>query len=174
MFLLFTLYTCILISIFRCAKASLCPSSSVCRLVGWLVGRVTHSLDDPHVAPYWPTWPCSPWFEFHSYPLPNDSENWPCLAFAEKVLKFGSNSMGFSIQGLRKMLTYLFPTISCSFPPRIECDDVNFCLRFTFFLVRPYSQWTKHNRYPYLMVFFAKYWMWRYQFLSSFHYSIFY
>ena len=34
----------------------LCPS------VGWLVGRsvgwsVTHSFDDPHVAPYWPTWP---------------------------------------------------------------------------------------------------------------------
>ena len=30
--------------------------------VGWLVGRsvgrVTHSFDDPHVAPYWPTWPC--------------------------------------------------------------------------------------------------------------------
>ena len=27
----------------------LCPS----------VGRsVTHSFDDPHVAPYWPTWPC--------------------------------------------------------------------------------------------------------------------
>ena len=28
-------------------------------LVGWSVGRVTHSLDDPHVVPYWPTWPCS-------------------------------------------------------------------------------------------------------------------
>ena len=27
-------------------------------LVGWLVGRVMHSFDDPHVAPYWPTWPC--------------------------------------------------------------------------------------------------------------------
>ena len=27
--------------------------------VGWLVGRVRHSFDDPHVAPYWPTWPCS-------------------------------------------------------------------------------------------------------------------
>ena len=28
---------------------------SVC----WLVGlSVTHSFDDPHVAPYWPTWPC--------------------------------------------------------------------------------------------------------------------
>ena len=31
-------------------------------LYNWLspsVGRlVTHSLDDPHVAPYWPTWPC--------------------------------------------------------------------------------------------------------------------
>ena len=31
----------------------LCPS--VGRSVGW----VTHSFDDPHVAPYWPTWPCS-------------------------------------------------------------------------------------------------------------------
>ena len=32
------------------------------RSVGWLVGRsvgwsVTHSFDDPHVAPYWPSWP---------------------------------------------------------------------------------------------------------------------
>ena len=26
--------------------------------IGWLVCRVTHSFDDPHVAPYWPTWPC--------------------------------------------------------------------------------------------------------------------
>ena len=27
--------------------------------VGLSVGRsVTHSFDDPHVAPYWPTWPC--------------------------------------------------------------------------------------------------------------------
>ena len=24
----------------------------------WLVGRITHLFDDPHVAPYWPTWPC--------------------------------------------------------------------------------------------------------------------
>ena len=31
----------------------------LCPLVGWLVGRVTHSFDDPHVAPYWPTWPRS-------------------------------------------------------------------------------------------------------------------
>ena len=35
---------------------------SVGRSVGWLVGRsvgrVTHSFDDPHVAPYWATWPC--------------------------------------------------------------------------------------------------------------------
>ena len=32
---------------------------SVGWLVGWLVGlSVTHSFDDPHVAPYWPTWPC--------------------------------------------------------------------------------------------------------------------
>ena len=30
----------------------------LCRSVGWSVCRsVTHSLDDPHVAPYWPTWP---------------------------------------------------------------------------------------------------------------------
>ena len=27
--------------------------------VGWGVGRGKHSFDDPHVAPYWPTWPCS-------------------------------------------------------------------------------------------------------------------
>ena len=32
----------------------LCPS------VGLSVGRVTHSFNDPHVAPYWPTWPCFP------------------------------------------------------------------------------------------------------------------
>ena len=35
----------------------------LCLSVGWLVGRsvgrVTHSFDDQHVAPYWPTWPCS-------------------------------------------------------------------------------------------------------------------
>ena len=30
------------------------------RSVGWSVGwSVTHSFDDPHVAPYCPTWPCS-------------------------------------------------------------------------------------------------------------------
>ena len=34
-----------------------CPS--VGWLVGWLVGlSVTHLFNDPHVAPYWPTWPC--------------------------------------------------------------------------------------------------------------------
>ena len=41
---------------------SLCPS------VGWFFGRsvcgVTHLFDDPHVAPYWPTWPCE-WFLRH-------------------------------------------------------------------------------------------------------------
>ena len=31
----------------------LCPS--VCLSVCW---SVTHSFDDPDVAPYWPTWPC--------------------------------------------------------------------------------------------------------------------
>ena len=31
----------------------------VWRTVGLSVGRVTYSFDDPHVAPYWPTWPCS-------------------------------------------------------------------------------------------------------------------
>ena len=38
----------------------LCPlvGWSVGLLVGRTVGRVTHSFDDPHVAPYWPTWPC--------------------------------------------------------------------------------------------------------------------
>ena len=30
----------------------------LCLSVGWSVGRVTRSFDDPHVAPYWPTWPC--------------------------------------------------------------------------------------------------------------------
>ena len=35
----------------------LCPS--VGRSVGRSVGlSVTHSFDNPHVAPYWPTWPC--------------------------------------------------------------------------------------------------------------------
>jgi len=33
---------------------------SVGWLVGLSVGRVTHSFDDPHVAPYWPPWPCFP------------------------------------------------------------------------------------------------------------------
>ena len=30
----------------------------LCPLVGWSVCRVKHSFDDPHAAPYWPTWPC--------------------------------------------------------------------------------------------------------------------
>ena len=31
----------------------------LCLLVGWSVYLlVTHLFDDPHVAPYWPTWPC--------------------------------------------------------------------------------------------------------------------
>ena len=34
-------------------------TGSVRRLVGLLVClSVTHSFDDQHVAPYWPTWPC--------------------------------------------------------------------------------------------------------------------
>ena len=38
----------------------LCRSvvQSVGHLVGQSVGGVTHSFNDPHVAPYWPTWPC--------------------------------------------------------------------------------------------------------------------
>ena len=40
----------------------LCPTIGwsvgwLIRLVGRLVGWVTHSFDDSHVAPYWPTWP---------------------------------------------------------------------------------------------------------------------
>ena len=30
----------------------------LCNWLCPLVCRVTHSFDDPHVAPYWPTWPC--------------------------------------------------------------------------------------------------------------------
>ena len=34
-------------------------STSTTGCVRWSVGwLVTHSFDDPHVAPYWPTWPC--------------------------------------------------------------------------------------------------------------------
>ena len=34
-------------------------STSIIGCVRWLVGWLgTHSFDDPHVAPYWPTWPC--------------------------------------------------------------------------------------------------------------------
>ena len=40
---------------FRCAKAPLCMAVSVGVSVGLLV---THMFDDPHGAPYWPTWPC--------------------------------------------------------------------------------------------------------------------
>ena len=39
-------------------------TGSVRRSVCWLV---THSFDDPHVAPYWPTWPC---FLYRSILLP--------------------------------------------------------------------------------------------------------
>ena len=38
--------------LFRCAKAPLQLAMSV----GRSVGRVTHSFDDPHGTPYWPTW----------------------------------------------------------------------------------------------------------------------
>ena len=34
----------------------LCPL--VGWLVGWSVGGVMHLFDNPHAAPYWPTWPC--------------------------------------------------------------------------------------------------------------------
>ena len=35
-------------------------STSITGFVRWLVGLlVTHLYDDPQVAPYWPTWPCS-------------------------------------------------------------------------------------------------------------------
>ena len=48
--------------VFRCAKAPLKLAVSVGWLVGQsvgrLVGRVTHSFEDPHGAPYWPIWPC--------------------------------------------------------------------------------------------------------------------
>ena len=43
-------------------------------LYNWLcplVCRVTHSFDDPHVAPYWPTWPCFLGATKHLY-------NWLC------------------------------------------------------------------------------------------------
>ena len=40
---------------FRCAKAPLKLAVSVGRSVCLLV---THSSDDPHGAPHWPTWPC--------------------------------------------------------------------------------------------------------------------
>jgi len=33
-----------------------------------LVGRETHSFDDPHVAPYWPTWLCSIKIGVSDYP----------------------------------------------------------------------------------------------------------
>ena len=39
-------------------------------LVCWSVGLlVTHSFDDPHVAPYWPTWPCSTTFGYFQLKL---------------------------------------------------------------------------------------------------------
>ena len=48
-------------SFLLCAKKHL--YNWPCPLVGWSVGRwvglsVTHAFKDPHVAPYWPTWPC--------------------------------------------------------------------------------------------------------------------
>ena len=39
------------------------------RSVGWLVCGVTQSFDDPHVAPYWPTWPCSTIFGYFQLKL---------------------------------------------------------------------------------------------------------
>ena len=47
------------IIVFWCDKAHLKLAMSVGRSVGRLVSlSVTHSFDDPYVAPYWPTWPC--------------------------------------------------------------------------------------------------------------------
>ena len=41
--------------LFRCDKElAVSVGWSVC----WSVGRVTQSFDNPHVTPYWPTWPC--------------------------------------------------------------------------------------------------------------------
>ena len=54
-------------------------------LVGWLVGRVTHLFDDPHVAPYWPTWPCSHWGRlFFSRPIHQD---WNCICLRQCLCK---------------------------------------------------------------------------------------
>ena len=48
-----------------------CVRWSVGRSVGRSVCGVTHSFGDPHVAPYWHTWPCfsSPLISFFSFLL---------------------------------------------------------------------------------------------------------
>ena len=47
---------------FKLQQSILCFLGATKHLYNWLypsVGRsVTHSFDDRHVAPYWPTWPC--------------------------------------------------------------------------------------------------------------------
>ena len=49
-------------------------------LVGWSVGlSVMHSFDDPHVAPYWPTWPCFSLLDYENsatYFWPGSEVDW--------------------------------------------------------------------------------------------------
>ena len=48
----------------------------LCPLVCWSVSWVMHSFENPHVAPYWPTWPC---FFLAVFGLTNSAQmiKWP-------------------------------------------------------------------------------------------------
>ena len=60
--------------LFQVRKSTSYIYNRLCQSVGQSVGRsVTHSFDDPHVAPYWPTWPC---FKVHQRTSITDCVRW--------------------------------------------------------------------------------------------------
>ena len=61
--LLLSLYSSLIYFTFNFLGATKHLYNWLCPSVGWLVGRVTHSFDDPRVASNWIIWPCS-----HYYP----------------------------------------------------------------------------------------------------------
>ena len=86
--------------------------TSITCSVRWLVGwSVTHSFDDPHGAPYWPTWPCLQFCQFHMCTIQDQSRG---KSFLERVLSNSQNQKKidpFSIQILLGFVDSIFDSI---------------------------------------------------------------